>query len=164
MCFLLRGSQVVRAFYFPDSIEFYKVGLNRNVGKVCGQQLSGAEKLTAVMRGFGLLVAFEMGQAAVGGAIGVAHDHDAFRLVQQDGHADLLQDEVPFEVVAWGSERLGASGDNDHVGAFDALFLQKFAHGGADAMVETAEDGGVGYVSGGGRVEMEDFAHVHFSI
>jgi hypothetical protein len=155
---------VLRASYFPDSIELYEVRLNRNVGEVCGQQLSSAEKFTAVMRGFGLLVAFEMGQAAIGRAIGVAHDQDAFSLVQQDGHADLLEDEVPFEIIAWGSERLGASGDNDHVRTFDSLFLQKFPHGRADAVVETAEDGSVSHVRGGWRVEMEDFAHGHFSI
>src|SRR5208283_3519142 len=112
-----------------------------------------------MMRSLGLLVAFEMGKAAVGGAVGVAHDQDALGLVQEDGHANLLQDEVPLKVVARGGEGFGSSGDDDHVGAFDPLLLQKFSHGRADAVVEAAEDGSVGYVGGGGRVEMEDLAH-----
>src|SRR5271163_2660988 len=44
MRFLLRGFQMVRVFYFPDSVEFYEVGLDRNVGEVRGQQFSGAEE------------------------------------------------------------------------------------------------------------------------
>ena len=65
------------------------------------------------MVGFGRLVAVEMRQTAVGGAIGVAHDQDAFSLVQADGHADLFENEVPFEVVARGGEGLRSSGDDN---------------------------------------------------
>src|SRR6202521_3932334 len=111
------------------------------------------------MIGFGLAVSFEMGQAAVGGAVGVAHYHDAFGLVQADGHADLFEDEVLFEVIARGGEGLGSSGDDDHIGALDTLLLQELSHGRADTVIEAAEDGGVGYVLVGGRVEMEDLAH-----
>jgi hypothetical protein len=89
----------------------------------------------------------------------VAHDHDAFGLVQANRHADLFEDEVLFEVVARGSESFGSSGDDDHIGALDTLLLQELSHGRADAMIEAAEDGGVGYVLVGGRVEMEDLAH-----
>jgi hypothetical protein len=74
-------------------------------------------------------------------------------------HADLFEDEVLFEVVARGGEGLGSSGDDDHVGALDALLLQELSHGRADAVIEAAEDGGVGHVRAGGRVEMEDLAH-----
>lgn len=154
---------MLRAFYLPDSVELYEVGLDRNVGEVCGEQFSGAEEFAAVMVGFGLAVSFEMGQAAVGGAVGVAHDHYSFGLVQADGHADLFEDEVLFEVVARGSEGLGSSGDDDHIGALDTLLLQELPDGRADAVIEAAEDGGVGYVRVGGRVEMEDLAHGRYS-
>src|SRR6202030_2941053 len=102
------------------------------------------------MVGFSFAVSFEMGEAAVGGAVGVAHDQDAFGLVQADGHADLFEDEVLFEVVARGSESLGSSSDDDHIGPLDTLLLQELSHGGADAVIEAAEDGGVGYVLVGG--------------
>src|SRR5713101_4996608 len=115
------------------------------------------------MVGFSFAVSFEMGQAAVGGAVGVARDHDAFGLVQPDGHSDLFEDKVLFEVVARGGESLGSSGDDDHIGALDTLLLQELSNGRADAVIEAAEDGGVGYVLVGGRVEMEDLAHGRYS-
>jgi hypothetical protein len=77
-------------------------------------------------------------------------DQHAFGLVQVDGHADLFEEEVLFEVVARGGEGLGSSGNGDHVGAFDALLLQELSHGRADAVIEAAEDSGVGYVRAGG--------------
>src|ERR1700675_2600518 len=115
------------------------------------------------MVGFSFAVSFEMGQSAVSGAVGVARDYDAFGLVQADGHADLFEDEVLFEVVARRSEGFGSSGDDDHIGALDSLLLQKLPHGRADAVIEAAEDGSVGDVLVGGRVEMEDLAHGRYS-
>src|ERR1700675_1272016 len=115
------------------------------------------------MVGFGFAVSFEMGEAAVGGAVGVAHDQNTFGLMPADRPPDLFEDEVLFEVVARRSEGLGSSGDDDHVGAFDTLLLQELPHGRADAVIEAAEDGGVGYVRVGGRVEMEDLAHGRYS-
>ena len=112
-----------------------------------------------MMFSFGLAVSFEMGQAAIGGAVGVAHDQDTLGLVQADGHSDLFEDEVLFEVIARGSEGLGSSGDDDHIDALDSLLLQKLPHGRTDAVIEAAENGGVGHVRVGGRVEMEDLAH-----
>jgi hypothetical protein len=41
----------------------------------------------------------------------------------------------------------------------DGITLQKFANREIDAVVEAAEDGGVGYVGIGRGVEMEDLAH-----
>jgi hypothetical protein len=43
------------------------------------------------------------------------------------------------------------------------LLLQELPHDGADAVIEAAEDGGVGYVLVGGRVEMEDLSHGRYS-
>jgi len=39
------------------------------------------------------------------------------------------------------------------------LLLQELPHGRADTVIEAAEDGGVGYVLVGGRIEMEDLLH-----
>jgi len=44
------------------------------------------------------------------------------------------------------------------------LLLQKLSHGCADAVIEAAEDGGIGHVRVGGRVEMEDLAHESSSV
>ena len=112
-----------------------------------------------MMFSFSWLVAFEMGEAAVGGAVGVTHHEDSLGLVQANRHADLFEDEVLLEVVAWGGESFGAARDNDHVGALNTLLLQELSDGSADALVEAAEHGGVGYVGVGGRVEMEDLFH-----
>ena len=88
--------------------------------------------------GLGGAVSFEMRKAAVCGAVGMTHHEDAFALMQADRHANLLEDEVLLEVVAWRSQRLCSPGDDNHVGALDALLLQKFSHRHADAMIEAA--------------------------
>src|SRR5271166_5559543 len=111
------------------------------------------------MIGFGGLVALEVSQSAIRSTVGMAHDYDAFGLVEEDGHADLFQDEVLFKVVARRGEGFGSTGDDDHVGTLDALLLQELSHCGADAVIETAEHGGIRHVRGGRRVEMEDFTH-----
>jgi|SRR5208282_1972182 hypothetical protein len=150
---------MIRALYLPDSIELYKIRFHRNSGEVAGEKFAGAQQFGTVMVGLGRAVAFEMSQSAVGSAVGVAHDQDALRLVQADGHADLLEDEVLLEVVARGSQGLGSSGYYDHVSALDGLLLQELSHDGADAVIEAAEHGGIGDVWVGGRIEMEDLAH-----
>jgi len=150
---------VIGASHFPDAVELHKVRLNGNVGKVGGEQLSGPQQFAAMMFGFGLLIAFEVGQAAVGGAVGVAHHQYALGLVQSNRHADLFEDEVLLEVVARRGKSLGSAGDDYHVGALDFLFLQELSDGSADAVVEAAEHGSVGYVLVGGGVEMEDLLH-----
>ncbi|PYX30928.1 MAG: hypothetical protein DMG80_11180 [Acidobacteria bacterium] len=95
----------------------------------------------------------------LGGTIGVAHHDYTLGLMQADRHANLFEDEILLEVVARRSESLGAPGDDDQVGTLDTLLLHKFSHGPVDAMVEAAEQGGVGYVRVGGGIEMEDLLH-----
>ena len=108
---------------------------------------------------FGFAVSFEVGEATIGGAVGMAHDEDALGLVQADRHADLLQDEVLLEVVARGGQCFRASGNDDHVRMLDVLLLQKFADGLVDPMIETAEHRRLGDVRRVGRIEMENLAH-----
>src|SRR6266849_3994713 len=109
-----------------------------------------------MMFGFGLLIAFEMGEPAVGGAVGVTHHEDPLGLVQANRHTDLFEDEVLLEIITRRGESFGAARDNDHVGALDTLLLQELSNGSVDAMVEAAEHGGVGYVGVRGGVEMAD--------
>jgi len=49
-----------------------------------------------------------------------------FGLMQADGHAHLFEDEILFRSRCAGSEGLGSSGNDDHVGALDTLFLRNF--------------------------------------
>jgi len=149
--------------YFPNSVKLNKVWFDRKRGKVLYEKLGGAQKFAAVMRGFGSAVTFEMREAAVGGAIGVAHHEDALGLMEADRHADLLEDEVLLEVVARRSERFCPASDDDHVGALDALLLEKLADGTTDAGIEAAEHSGISDVGLGRRVEVEDFAHDDFT-
>jgi len=150
---------VIGASHFPDAVELYKVGFNRDVGKVGSEQLSGPQQFAAMMFGLSFLIAFEVGETTIGGAIGVAHYEHALGLVQSNRHADLFEDEVLLEVVARGGESFRSAGDDDHGGALDLLLLQELSDGSADTVVETAEHGGVGYVLVGGGVEMEDLLH-----
>src|SRR5258708_6125601 len=112
-----------------------------------------------MMFGFGMLVAFEMGEAAVGGAVGMAHHQHALGLMQTDRHPNLFEDEVLLEVVARGSQSLGSAGDDDHVGTLDGLLLQELSHGAVDAVVEAAEHRRVGHILVGRGIEMEDLLH-----
>ncbi len=106
-----------------------------------------------------LAVAVEGSQSAVSRAVRVAHDVSARGLVQQDGHAHLLEDEITLKVVARGSQRLRASGDHDHVRAKDATLLQKFVHNRANALVKAGEYDRIGYIRLGWGVEMEGLFH-----
>src|SRR5258705_13143575 len=99
-----------------------------------------------MMFGLSFLIAFEVGETTIGGAIRVAHHEHALGLVQANRHADLFEDEVLLEIVAGRRESLGAAGNDDHVGALDFLLLQELSDGSADTVVEKAEHGGLGYV------------------
>jgi hypothetical protein len=132
------GFQLVILVDPPDSVELNEVGLDADVRKAFRKQVSGSKQFAAVMFGLGIAIAVEMSQAAIGRAIGVAHHQHSFGLVQANGHSNLFENEVLLEVVAWRSQRLGSSGDNNHVGALDALLLQKLSHRHADAMIEAA--------------------------
>lgn len=109
-----------------------------------------------MMISFSMLVAFEMSQSSVSGAVGMTHHEHPLGLVQADRHAHLFEDEGLLEVVAWGRQGLGAAGDDDHVGTLDALLLQKLLYRFADPLIKAAENGRVRDVWGGRGVEMED--------
>ena len=108
---------------------------------------------------FRFAISLEMGESAIGGAVGMAHDEDAFRLMQADRHPYLLEDKVLLEVIARGGQCFRASGDDDHVGVVDCLLLKKFSDGLTNAVVKAAENRGFGNVGRVGRVEMEYFSH-----
>jgi len=112
-----------------------------------------------MVRGLGGAIAFEVRKAPVGSAVGMAHNKNAFTLMQADGHANLLEDEVLFKVIARRGQRFGASRNHDHVRPFNSLLFQKLSDGGADAMVETGKHGRLGDVRFSRRIEMEDLAH-----
>ena len=107
------------------------------------------EQFAAVMGSFSVTVAFEMCEASIGSAIGVAHDQHTLGLVQSDRHTDLFEDEIPFEVVARRGQGFGSSGDDDHVHPFNFLLLQELSDGRSDAVIEAAEHGRVGHVGSG---------------
>src|SRR5258708_11233752 len=104
-------------------------------------------------------IAFKSGQAAVGCAIGVTHQEYTLRLVQQDGHAYLFEDEVTLEIVARRSQSLGAACYDDHVGTQDAPTLEKLVYGRADALVKAGEHGGVGDVGIRRGIEVKYLVH-----
>jgi hypothetical protein len=143
----------------PHPIELHEVRLDQNVREICGEKVSGAEQFGTVMFGLGIAISLEMRQAAIGRAVGVAHHQDPFSPVQANRHPDLFQDEILFEVVARRSQRLGTAGDDNHIGAFDFLLLQKLSHCQADAVIEAAKHSGIRHILTGWGIELEDFAH-----
>src|SRR5580698_206680 len=108
---------------------------------------------------FPALVSVEGGEAAIGGAVGVAHQKHALGVVQADRHAHLFEDEVALEVIARGGQGFRAAGYDDHVRPCDALTLEKLVGGQTDALIETAEHSGIGLVRLWRRIEVEDFFH-----
>src|ERR1700722_7057826 len=111
------------------------------------------------MFSLGLSISLEMSQAAIGRAVGMAHNQDPFGRVQADRHSDLLQNEILLEVIAWRSQRLGAAGNDNHIRALDSLLFQKLPHRQADAMIKATEHRSIRHVLAGWRIEWEDFAH-----
>src|SRR6185369_9562319 len=112
-----------------------------------------------MMRRFTFAIPFKGSQAAVGGAIGMSHEKGAGRLVQQDRHADLLEDKVALEVVARGSESLGAAGDHDHIRAEDVLVLEKLLNSEPNPLIEAAEHSGVSDIGLRMGLEVKYFIH-----
>ena len=154
----LRGFQLAILVHLPYSIELHEIRLDRNLRETGRKQVSGSKQFAAVMFGLGIAITVEMSQAAIGRTIGVAHHQDSFGLVQANGHPNLFENEVLLEVVARRSQCLRSPGDDNHVGVLDALLLQKLSYGLADAVIKAAEDRGIGDVSVGRRVKMEDLA------
>ena len=141
------------------SFESDKKAFDVHVGESLLDEFRRAAKFILMMFGLALAIAFERRQSAVGSTIGMAHQVHAWTLVEQNGHANLLENEIALEVVARRCQRLRAARNNDHVGTQDSLLLEKFLHRVPDALVEAAEHRGVGNVLIGRGVEMEDFAH-----
>src|SRR5579863_8266165 len=112
-----------------------------------------------MMFGLSIAVSLEMGEAAVGGAVGMAHHQNPFGPVKSDRHSDLFQDEILLEVIARRSQCFGTAGDDNHVGALDSLLLQKFPHHHADPMIEAAKHGSIRHILAARGIELKDFAH-----
>jgi len=72
--------------------------------------------------------------------------HDTLGLVQADRHPHLFENEGLFEVVCAARPGFCPSGDDNHVGALDGLFLQKLSHRRADTVIEAAQHSGIGHV------------------
>jgi len=152
--------RTVRILHLPDAVKLNEIWLDRDAIKIGRQKFARAQKLRPVMDSFRIAVSLEMRQPAVGGAVGVTHDEHAFRLVEANRHAHLLENEILLEIVAGRRQRFRAACHDDHIHALDALLLEKLSHHLVNAVIETAKHGRIGDVLTVGRVEMEDLSHV----
>ena len=150
----------MRILHLPYAVKLHEVRLDRDAVEIGRQKVARAQKLRPVMDSFRIAVSLEMRQPAVGGAVGVTHDEDAFRLVEANRHAYLLENEILLEVVARRRKGFRAARHDNHVSTLDALLLEKLSHHLADAVIETAKHGRISDVLAVGRVEMEDLSHV----
>jgi len=144
------------------AFEVNKKALDGDFGESRTNQIPGAPELHPMMCRLARWVSAEGSQSAAGAAIGMAHEKHSPDVMQQDGHPELLQNEVPLTIIAGRSQGLGAAGDNDHVRPQNAAPLQEFVDSLADALVEAREHGRVGDIRVGGGVEVEDLIHNYF--
>src|SRR5215469_18959644 len=79
------GSAATLGGHIPDAFEIDQVAFDLHLGKRGQHQLRGPAQFFGVMRGLGGAVSVVEGEPAIGGAIGVAGEDHAGRLVQPDG-------------------------------------------------------------------------------
>lgn len=130
-----------------------------NVWKPLLDQLRCAVQFALVMRGLSLAVSTECCQPSIGGAVGMAHQKNLRRFVQQNRHPHLLQNKVALKVIAWRGQSFRTASDNDHVGAQNSCALQKLVHRLANALIEATEHGRISYIRIGGGIEVEGLLH-----
>src|SRR5215467_7079127 len=111
------------------------------------------------MSGLGLAIASVRSQASVSGAVGVGSQKHTPSTVQADGHANLFENEVLFEVVARRSQGLGSPGNDDPVGLQNSSPLEKFSRDLLHAVIEAAEHRRIGNIRIRRGIEVEEFSH-----
>src|SRR6266567_5708475 len=112
-----------------------------------------------MMLGFELQVSFERRQAAIGRAIGMAHQQYALRAMQQDRHPYLFQYEVPLKIIARRSQRLRPARHHNHVRTQNTLPLQKLVYREPDTLIKAAQHCRVREIRLPRRIKVEYFLH-----
>src|SRR5215472_5282696 len=113
------------------------------------------------MGGLSVAISLEPVQATIGCTVRVAHENHTATSVQVAGEPDLFEDEVPFEIITWGSQRLGATRNHDHIGLSNCVTLQELAYGQIDSMIKTAKHRRPSHIRFRCGVKVKDFAHRH---
>jgi len=102
------------------ALEIDEEALHLQLGKAIVKQFPGALQFLSVMLSLCRAIILVSGEPAIGRTIRVANQICALRLMEQDGHAHLLEDEVALKIIARRSQRFGSAGDDDHVRPQDA--------------------------------------------
>src|SRR5215831_9111618 len=113
------------------------------------------------MGGLSVAISLEPVQATISCTVRVAHENHTTTSVQIDGEPDLFDDEVTFEIIAWGSQRLGATRNHDHIGLSNCVMLQELAYRQIDSMIKTAKHRRPSHIRFRCGVKVKDFAHRH---
>src|SRR5581483_5126891 len=137
---LLRGGT---GMHLPHSFKIDEIAIHLQLRKAAAHQFGSPQQLVAVMLLLDLAISAKSRQTAVGSTIGMAGEDKTLGLMQQGGHANLLEDEVALEVIARRGHGFGAAGDHDHVRVGDLLAAKKLVNRLPDARVEATEDGGL---------------------
>src|SRR6185312_7565786 len=103
------------------SLKVNKEASDPNLGKVVLDQLGGSVQFGLVVGGLAFAISTECCQASVSRTIGMAHQENLRRFMQQNRHSHLLQNEVALEVIARRRESFCATGHDDHVRTQDLL-------------------------------------------
>ena len=106
--------------------------------KICLHQFCRALQFVLVMARFPFPVSAKRFQTVVGGAVGVAHEEHARRLMEPHGHPHLLQDEIALEVIARRGQGFRSTSDDDHIRPQNSLPPEKFVHRQTNALIEAA--------------------------
>src|SRR5215467_10162170 len=113
------------------------------------------------MGGLSVAISLEPTQATISCTVRVAHENHTTTSVQIDGEPDLFEDEVSFEIITWGGQRLGATRNHDHIGLSNCVTLQELAYGQVDSMIKTAKYRRPSHIRFRCGVKVKDFPHRH---
>ena len=99
---------------------------------------SAALQFVLVMLRFPFPVSAKRFQTAIVGAVGVAREEQARRLIEPHGHPHLLQDEIALKIIARRGQGFCSTSDDDDVRPQDSLPPEKFVHRQTNALSEAA--------------------------
>src|SRR5947209_638743 len=111
--------------------------------------------------GFFLQITAEGGQASVGAAVGMDHQHDPFCSVQLHGDVELIDQEQAVALIFGRDQRLCATGNADRICLQNTNAFQQLAEARLKAGIKAPDNHSIADIEFTRRAEVEYFTHGH---
>src|SRR5579859_2392579 len=147
-----------------DGIEREKNTLYRQP-RVCGpDDRRSTAQFAAMVRCLACAIAIECRQAAVGGAVGMAHENDSVRPMQSNRELHLFHNEGAVKIGTRRRESQTAACNDHHVRIHDAAPVQEFTGSQPNSRVKAADHDCVCRIRLRTGMEIKEFSHLRSPI